>query len=91
MPRDLRTASSFERDVKRIIKQGRDISKIKAVVDLLIDGAVLPVKNRDHVLIGEWKGCRECHVEPNWLLIYEVSEEEVFLHRTGSHAELFGM
>ena len=90
MPRNLRTSSVFERDLKRVIKQGKGDHKLKTVVDILFAGVSLPGKNKDHALIGKWNGCRECHIEPDWLLIYEANEEELFLHRTGSHAELFG-
>ena len=79
-------ASAFDRD----LKQGKDGQKLKTVVDISFDGVPLPIRNRDHLLFGEWRGCKECHIEPDWLLIYETNEEELFLHRTGSHAELFG-
>ncbi len=84
-------SSRFKRDLAKIEKQGKDSTKVKAAISILVAGGPLPPKYKDHSLIGDWKGCRECHIEPDWLMIYEFLEaEEVFLHRTGSHAELFG-
>jgi mRNA interferase YafQ len=66
-----------------------DGSKLRTVMDLLIDESPLPVRLRDHPLIGNWKGSRDCHVEPDWVLIYTVSEKHVTFERTGTHADLF--
>ena len=70
-------------------KQGKDLEKIKAVIDLLVAGEPLPPKNRDHKLGGDWIGRRDCHVEPDWILIYKLTEDELLLERTGTHADLF--
>ena len=79
----------FKKDVKKQRKRGKDLQKLKEILGLLISQEALPAKNRDHALTGDWVGWRDCHVEPNWLLIYKVSPGEVFLGRTGSHADLF--
>ena len=72
-------------------KQGKDIEKLFAVVEKLANGEALEVKFRDHDLSGDYKGCRDCHIEPDWLLIYEVVNDVLvlMLYRVGSHSELF--
>lgn len=81
--------NQFKRDIKRLLKRGKDLAKMKAVVDLLLAGEDLPPKNRDHQLGGTWVGHRDCHIEPDWLLIYKTLENELRLERTGSHSDLF--
>ena len=85
------TSNKFEKDLKAAIKRGKDIQKLKQVIDTLCIPAVLPSQNRDHSLTGEYKGFRECHLEPDWLLIYRIDldTEGLFLMRMGSHADLF--
>ena len=85
----LRLTTAFKKDLKRITRRGYDRDLLDAVVDLLRDGQSLPPARRDHPLKGEWKGWRECHVEPDWLLIYETNDDQVLLARTGTHADLF--
>ena len=79
----------FKRDVKRMQRQGREVEKLKRVLEALVKGEPLAAKYRDHVLVGQYKGTRECHIEPDWLLIYELAETEIVLIRTGSHSDLF--
>jgi mRNA interferase YafQ len=79
----------FRDDLKQQKRRGRDIEDLIAVVELLAEDGVLPAAYRPHRLRGEWKGVWECHIEPDWLLIYEVTATEVLLIRTGSHADLF--
>ena len=86
----IRQATRFRRDVKRLLRQGAELDKLEAVVRLLVAQETLPERCRDHGLAGNWHGFRECHIQPDWLLIYRVSEDELQLARTGSHAELFG-
>ena len=88
---EVRFTSQFKKDVKLAKKQGKDIDKLFAIVDVLANGESLPAKYRDHELKGDYKGCRECHIEPDWLLIYEVDSGVLILvlNRVGSHAELF--
>lgn len=80
---------SFEKDVKRAKKRQKDMSKLKRIIKLLLNKQALPLRYRDHNLSGKYSGHRECHLEPDWLLIYKLSEEFVILERTGSHSDLF--
>ena len=84
----LRT-SQFKRDVKKAKKRGKDIDRLKKVIVLLVQGRTLPAKYKDHQLKGVYKDCRECHVEPDWLLIYRIEANVLQLVRTGSHSDLF--
>jgi len=84
-----RTTTAFDRDYKRVKKQGKKPSLLREVVDLLIAGEPLPEKYSDHTLGGNWKGHRELHIKPDWLLIYRVEDDVLILERTGSHSELF--
>ena len=84
----LRT-SQFKRDAKKAKKHGKDTDRLKTVIVLLAQGRTLPPKNKDHQLKGVYKDCRECHVEPDWLLIYRIEANVLQLVRTGSHADLF--
>ena len=82
----------FQKDVKRVEKRGYDMEKLKAVIRLvLLNQRPLPQTYRDHPLKGKWKPKWELHIEPDWLLIYEIYEDELFLYltRTGSHSDLF--
>ncbi|OGO38065.1 MAG: hypothetical protein A2W35_21735 [Chloroflexi bacterium RBG_16_57_11] len=84
----LRT-SQFKRDVKRLEKRSKDLGKLKDIFLVLARGEELAQRYSDHLLVGQYKGTRECHIEPDWLLIYERTENELILIRTGSHADLF--
>ena len=88
---NLRPTTKFQRDLKRIKKRGLDISLLTNILKKLAAGEPLPEKNRDHQLSGDYAGCRECHITPDWLLIYEVVEETLILYltRTGTHSDLF--
>lgn len=83
--------SLFKKDLKAIKKRGYNLALLKEVVDTLALGLPLAEKYKDHSLIGNYKGCRECHITPDWLLIYEISENELILYltRTGTHSDLF--
>ena len=83
--------AAFKKDYKRIVKRGYDMRLLEKVIELLANQKPLPEKNRDHQLSGDDAGCRECHITPDWLLIYEVADEELILYltRTGSHSDLF--
>ena len=82
--------SRFKKDYKRIKKRGYDISLLAEVLTLLAQGEPLPEKYQDHPLKGQYKGCRECHITSDWLLIYEIANEALYLYltRTGTHADL---
>lgn len=82
-------SGQFKRDVKLAAKRGKDLDKLKALLDLLIKGKPLPDKYRDHPLHGDWNSFRDAHIEPDWLLIYKVSGNVVRFERTGRHADLF--
>ena len=82
-------ASQFKRDVKRLKKRGKDMSKLRRVLGLLIQEAPLPGVCQDHPLRGKWQGYRDLHIEPDWLLLYRVMGRKLYLARTGSHADLF--
>jgi mRNA interferase YafQ len=88
-PRALVTTKSFERDLKRLRKRGKDIDRLWDVVEALRLGQPLRPRHRDHPLSGDWQGFRDCHVEPDWVLIYQLDDEAVYLTRTGTHADLF--
>ena len=79
----------FRNDLKRQKRRGKDIEDLIAAVELLAEQGSLPPSYRPHQLSGEWRGVWECHIESDWLLIYVVTDEEVRLIRTGTHADLF--
>ena len=81
--------TQFSRDVKRMRKRGKNLAKLKTIVKHLAEGKPLHPKHRDHALIGQWKPARDCHVEPDWILIYTADEESLRLERTGTHPDLF--
>lgn len=81
--------NQFRKDLKTIQKQRLDISLLKEVIEMLCMGQKLPQKYKDHILMGNWLNCRECHIKPNWLLIYHVSDGMIVFERTGSHSDLF--
>jgi mRNA interferase YafQ len=82
-------STAFRKDSKRAHKRRYDVAKLATVIRKLQLGGPLPPSNRAHPLKGEWKGYWDCHVEPDWLLIYKVMDDEVRLARTGTHADLF--
>jgi mRNA interferase YafQ len=79
----------FSRDVRRMRKRGHDLGRLRQVVELLAKGETLPPRHRDHPLVGPWQRSRDCHVEPDWLLIYTADETSLRLERTGTHSDLF--
>ncbi len=89
--RTVSRTSQFKRDVKLAERRGKDLSKLREVLDVLIHGGTLPPDFRDHPLRGNFAGSRDCHIEPDWILIYSLAEEgaHIRLERTGSHSDLF--
>ncbi len=87
----IKPTSKFQKDLKRIQKRGYNLSLLSDIIKKLSNGESLPLKYRDHNLISNFGGCRECHITPGWLLIYEIYEKELYLYltRTGSHSDLF--
>lgn len=83
--------TSFRKDYKRVVKRGYDIKLLEDIIQKLAMGEMLPEKNKDHLLNGDYDGCRECHVTPDWLLIYEINKNDLILYltRTGTHSDLF--
>ena len=82
-------AHQFERDLRQMEKRGKNTQKIKAVIVALVSEETLPEQYRDHILVGNFKDRRECHIEPDWLLIHRLQDHEIVFERTGSHADLF--
>ncbi len=87
---NLRATRQFKKDLRKAKRQGREIGTLQRVIDTLQRGGALDEKYRDHGLTGNWKDHRECHVAPDWLLIYKITDDELRLTRVGGHAELFG-
>jgi len=79
----------FHKDLKLMLRRGRNPEGIKFVMRSLIEEKPLAQKYRDHVLIGNFKDRRECHIEPDWLLIYRIEGQSIIFERTGTHADLF--
>ncbi len=80
----------FKKDYKQIKRQNKNPEKLERIIKLLITKQVLdPRMYKDHPLFGNWKGHRDCHIEPDWLLIYRITADDLYLERTGSHSELF--
>ena len=79
----------FERDIKRARKRGKDLDKFKIIARVLIERKKLDPLHRDHQLMGDYAGRRECHIEADWLLIYKLEKDQIVFERTGSHSDLF--
>ena len=79
----------FRRDVKLAEKRGKDMSKLRELVLLLVEGVPLPPRYRDHPLGGDWSHHRDCHLEADWLLLYKIDGDDLYLVRTGTHSDLF--
>jgi len=91
MKYEVKFTNQFKKDIKLAKKQNKDLNKLFDVVNILAEGGILEAKYRDHDLSGEYKGTRECHVEPDWLLVYEIQNDVLvlMLYRLGTHSELF--
>ena len=86
---NLQSQKQFEKDLIKAKKRGKDMAKIENIIMQLINAHSLPVKNREHKLQGNFKDFWECHIEPDWLLIYKKTATEIILIRTGTHSDLF--
>ncbi len=86
----IKVHNKFKKDLKLMKKRGYDENKLWDIVENIANGISLPAKNRDHALTGNYIGCRECHIEPDWLLVYEIQNNELLLvlMRTGTHSDL---
>ena len=87
--RNLIIGAQFRRDAKLAQRRGKDMSKLRELILLLSQSQPLPPRYKDHPLAGEWKHHRDCHLEPDWLLIYKVDGDSLYLVRTGTHSDLF--
>jgi len=81
--------TKFRRDVKLAQRRGKDMSKLRQLILLLIEGNPLPARYKDHPLSGDWEHHRDCHIESDWLLLYKIDGDDLYLVRTGSHSDLF--
>ena len=88
---NVRYSTRFKKEFKTCVKRGYKMSLLQQAIDTLRIPAQLPLKNKDHNLSGNYSGYRECHIEPDWLLIYKQTDDELRLDRTGTHTDLFGM
>lgn len=86
----LSTTTRFNKDLKLCQRRGYNLDLLYNIVNILRIPDALPVKNKDHDLKGNFSGKRECHITPDWLLIYRIKDDELMLDRTGTHADLFG-
>ena len=89
--RELIFKRQFSKDVERIKRTGRDMSRLAEAIDLLAEGKPMPPINRDHALVGSFKDYRECHLGGDWLLLYQITAKTAVLVRTGSHADLLDL
>ena len=85
----IRRTTQFKKDVQKLSKSGKDLEKLLFIVNELADDQELAAKYKDHPLKGEYKNKRDCHIEPDWILIYAIEDDELVLYRTGTHAQLF--
>ena len=88
-PLNVVATTRYDKDAKRVRKRGNDMARLLAVVDALRNRRPLAERHRDHALTSDWQGWRDCHIEPDWLVIYDVTSTEVLLIRTGTHSDLF--
>ena len=88
---DVRYSTKFKKDFKACVKRKCQITLLQQAIDILRIPDTLPAKNKDHSLSGNYSGYRECHIEPDWLLIYKQEGNELLLYRTGTHSDLFGL
>lgn len=86
----LSTTTRFNKDLKLCQRRGYNLDLLYNIVNILRIPDILPIKNKDHDLKGNFAGKRECHIAPDWLLIYRIKDDELMLDRTGTHADLFG-
>ena len=87
--RTIRYSGQFKKDVKLLAKRGYTMEKLRAVIEKLVNEEKLETRYKDHALQGKFAGARDCHIQPDWLLIYAVVDDELRLIRTGTHADLF--
>jgi len=89
MNKNVHYTTQFRKDFKLCIKRGYNMLQIKSIMKLLETGKELPAKNKEHSLTGNYLNCRECHIQSDWLLIYQLFDSDIIFIRTGSHSDLF--
>lgn len=87
--RKISPTKKFDKDIKKAIKRNKDLSKLKNIVSILAKDGKLPSNYKPHPLVGNWIPCWDCHIESDWILIYQVTQTHVYLFRTGTHSDLF--
>ncbi len=85
----IRRTTQFKRDIRKVLRRRKDIERLLSIIEALAEEKKLPSEYKDHPLTGNYKNKCDCHVEPDWILIYAVEDDELVLYRTGSHSELF--
>lgn len=85
----IKSTSQFEKDIKSLKKRSKNFEKLKIVLEILINSSPLPKKYKNHKLKGNFTGRYECHIEPDWLMIYRIQDSSIILERTGTHSDLF--
>ena len=85
----IKYTTQFKKDYKRVKRQNKDLTKIQTLIKKLVSREILGAKYKDHSLTGSLKGYRDCHIEPDWLVIYKITQDTLILERTGSHSDLF--
>lgn len=89
-PRTLHSTRKFDKAVALAKRRGKDMAKLRAVIDLLATCQALPRELKDHPLKGDWKNYRDLHIEPDWLLLYKADDANLWLIHTGTHSDIFG-
>lgn len=89
MTLEIYQTTQFRRDLRKLKRQGKDLAQLLTVIELLAEEQELPANFRDHTLTGNWSGYSECHIRPDWLLIYQIDGDSLTLERSGSHSDLF--
>ena len=87
--KNLSRSNSFKKELKQVLLRGKDIKKLEDIIHILQKSEKIPQKFKDHALAGNYKGFRELHIEPDWLLIYRIEGNDLILEATGSHSDLF--
>jgi mRNA interferase YafQ len=85
----IRYSNKFQKNLELMIRRAKDPEKIKVIIKYLAEGIPLEAKHRDHPLVGTFAGFRDCHIEPDWLLIYRIDADVLYLERTGTHSDIF--
>ena len=85
----IRRTSQFKRDTKRMLKRGKALDDLLFVIGELVEQRELAAKYKDHALKGQYKNKRDCHIEPDWILLYAFEDDDLVLYRTGTHSDLF--